>query len=271
VAVIGVLAALLFPALSQTRNRATCIGCLNNNRQLALAWQLYSDDQNGRLPYNVGGSGTGRGVGAKSSLNWADGILDWEAVNSDNTNAALLTRGGIGPYVGGNSALYRCPSDRALSDQQRQAGWTSRVRSYAMNAMMGNAGEASKTGVNINNPGYVQFFKSDHIPSPSRFFVFLDEHPDSINDGYFLNRWGPPEWVDLPSSAHGGIGSFSFADGHAELHRWQESSTRHPMRAFAVPLPLGLEFSQLSDWRWVLSRMSVSTEERRWGSPAGSD
>jgi len=257
IGVISILAALLLPALSQAQHRAASLVCLNNNRQLALGWLLYATDHNGRLPYNVGGAGTDRGVGARDRLNWADGILDWEVLNSDNTNTTLLTRSGIGPYVGGSAALYRCPSDRVLSDQQRQAGWRTRARSYSMNAMMGNAGEASKTGVNVNNPAYVQFFKVELIPEPVRLFVLLDEHPDSINDGYFLNRGDQLEWIDLPGSFHGGAASFSMADGHSELHRWSEATTRQPARAYAVVLPLEVEDYERADWRWVLSHMSV--------------
>ena len=257
IAILAVLAALLLPALSHAQNRASGILCLNNNRQLALAWLLYADDHGGRLPYNVGGAGTDRGVGARDRLNWADGILDWEVLNSDNTNTALLTGSGIGPYANRNAAIYRCPSDRVLSGQQKAAGWSARARGFSMNAMMGNAGEASKTGVNVNNPSYVQFFKVDHIPEPVRLFVLVDEHPDSINDGYFLNRSDRMEWIDLPASHHGGAASFSLADGHSEMHRWMVPGTRQPARAYAVVLPLALESAELADWRWVLSRMSV--------------
>jgi hypothetical protein len=92
-AVVAMLAGILLPALSQARARAVGVHCLNNNRQLALAWRLYAEDHDDRLPYNVGGAGTSRGVGPRHALNWADGILDWE-LTPDNTNAALLTRGG---------------------------------------------------------------------------------------------------------------------------------------------------------------------------------
>jgi prepilin-type N-terminal cleavage/methylation domain-containing protein/prepilin-type processing-associated H-X9-DG protein len=264
IAVIGILAALLLPALSQAKERALGVKCLNNCRQLTLGWMLYADDYQGRLPYNIGGVGTGRGVGTRSPLNWANGILDWE-LTPDNTNSMMLHESGIGPYLSGNNSVYRCPSDRALSDLQRGAGWTGRVRSYAMNAMMGNAGPASATGLNLNNPGYVQFFRIHQIPAPSRYFVLLDEHPDSVNDGYFLNRGDEHEWIDLPASYHDGAGSFSFADGHAEIHKWVNASTVVAPRPDAAPLPLYLRYSELEDWRWVMERMSVGL--RAYGSP----
>ncbi len=59
-----------------------------------------------------------------------------------------------------------------------------------MNALIGNAGDFSTNGVNANDPDYRQFFKITQIPQPTEIFVFLDEHPDSIDDGYFVNREG---------------------------------------------------------------------------------
>ena len=96
-----------------------------------------------------------------------------------------------------------------------------------MNAMVGDAGNFSQTGTNLNNPGYVQFFKAFTIPRPSDIFVFLDEHPDSIDDGYFLNREvSPASWNDLPASYHDGAASFSFADGHSEIKKWRDQKVR---------------------------------------------
>ena len=132
-----------------------------------------------------------------------------------------------------------------------------------MNAMVGDAGDVSKSGVNENNPGYVQFFKASAIPLPYRIFIFLDEHPDSINDGYFLNKWPPKnsddrEWIDLPASYHNGAASFSFADGHSETHRWQNSSTKQPTIPGLSFLPMDVPYAETTDFYWTISRMSVS-------------
>jgi prepilin-type N-terminal cleavage/methylation domain-containing protein/prepilin-type processing-associated H-X9-DG protein len=256
-AITALLAGLLLPALSRTLSRAQSIACLNNNRQLALAWMLYADLHQGRLPYNVAGAGTSRGIGARSDLNWANGILDWE-LTPDNTNSLMLTRSGLGPFVTSDPRVYRCPSDHVLSTLQRRAGWNLRVRSYSMNAMMGDAGEASATGINVNNPTYLQFFLIHNIPTPSTLFLFVDEHPDSINDGYFLNRGDRPEWIDLPASYHNRAATLSFADGHAQAHRWIVPSTSQPAKPDAAPLPLPLAPTETADWRWLRDRTSVS-------------
>jgi prepilin-type processing-associated H-X9-DG protein len=129
-------------------------------------------------------------------------------------------------------------------------------------SMVGDAGDVSKSGVNENNPEYVQFFKASSIPLPYRIFIFL-EHPNSINDGYFLNKRpehgsSVREWIDLPASYHNGAASFSFADGHSETHRWQNATTKQPLipGSLTLPMPILLD-SETTDFYWTLSRMSV--------------
>jgi prepilin-type processing-associated H-X9-DG protein len=131
-----------------------------------------------------------------------------------------------------------------------------------MNAMVGDAGALSRTGTNQNNPHYIQFFNVVSIPQPSDIFVFLDEHPDSINDGYFINRYYSTNWIDLPASYHNGAAGLSFADGHAETHRWRNASTRQaPRPNTTVPLlPLPVPPDERQDLTWVLEHMTVERE-----------
>ena len=260
VAIIGILAALLLPAVGRAKARATAISCLNNTRQLSIAWQLYATDHNDVLPYNLAGVASAGAVEANTNLNWVSGVLDWE-LSADNTNTANLTESGLGSYASRSTSVYRCPSDNVLSTRQRNAGWERRVRSYSMNAMVGNAGEVSVGGSNKNNPDYVQFFKLGTIPHPESIFVFLDEHPDSIDDGYFINRASTYQWNDLPGSYHDGGASFAFADGHSELHRWKEASTKVPARPDVVVLPRSIEKKEAADYYWVIYRMSVDKDK----------
>jgi prepilin-type N-terminal cleavage/methylation domain-containing protein/prepilin-type processing-associated H-X9-DG protein len=264
IAVIAILAALLLPVLSKARGRAEGISCLNNTRQLTLAWQIYADDFNGLLPYNLGMNGSS----FRTNLNWVNNVMTWD-LSPDNTNTATLADASLGSYVNGATSIYRCPSDHALSSIQRAAGWNHRIRSYSMNAMVGNAGSFSASGVNINNPDYTQFFKIAQIPRPSEIFVFLDEHPDSIDDGYFLNKAaganygyhdGDAEWIDLPASYHNAAAAFSFADGHAALHRWLKSNTIRPPAPNSANLPIAIPASpsdERADFDWILQHMSI--------------
>ena len=182
--------------------------------------------------------------------------MSWE-LDSDNTNSTLMTEGSLGSYVSRNPKLYKCPLDRALSKEQRAAEWAERVRSYSMNAMVGHAGALIKYGWNINNPDYRQFFTLTSIPNPERIFVFVEEHSDSINDGYFLNIPDDSQWVDLPASYHDGGCLFSFADGHAEIHKWMSSDTLRPPGPDAALLPFSFSETGRTDFNWIAERTSV--------------
>jgi len=250
IGLIGILAALLMPALGKAKSRAQGIACLSNTRQLGYAWILYANDHEDRLAYNL------EGKASRTNRNWVANVLTW-GLDSDNTNTATITEASLGPYANRSLSIYRCPSDSVLSAEQRKEGWSGRVRSYSMNAMVGDAGALTSAGTNLNNPGYVQFFKMTTIPEPSHIFVFLDEHPDSIDDGYFLNQATKHEWHDLPASYHDGAAAFSFADGHALMRRWVVASTKAPAKPNAAPLPLYVSKTQLADFNWVTDRMSV--------------
>jgi len=252
IAIIAILAAILLPALTQAKDRAKAILCLNNTKQLVLGWQLYADDHEGVVPYNVGMTE----FGPRNPLNWVNNVMTWD-LSPDNLNTATLTEAGLGPFVSQSTSIYRCPSDHALSAAQRAAGWEGRIRSYSMNAMVGDAGDFSTNGFNVNNPEYTQFFKITQIPQPTEIFVFLDEHPDSINDGYFLERDYFPEWHDLPATYHNHATAFSFADGHSSLHRWTQPDTYRPPLPDTANLPISLPATAKGDLEWVLDHMSV--------------
>jgi len=228
-----------------------------------MAWLMYADEHDGRLAYNLGSSGPGMvafGSSVAMSNNWANNVLDWDVNNSDNTNAAKLAETGLGPYASKSANIYRCPSDYALSSSQQGAGWRTRVRSYSMNAMIGDAGSFTRWGYNENNPDYLQFFKLTAVPRPADIFVFLDEHPDSISDGYFVNKAYKAEWIRLPASYHDRAASFSFVDGHVEVHRWRYSRTCPPPLPYQAKLPIQVPADEMADFKWVTSRMSFEQD-----------
>lgn len=255
IAIIALLAGLLLPALGRARAKGQGIVCLNQHRQLILAFSLYSDEHDQWLPYNFGVEGTRRTAASGRNLNWVNNVMTWE-LEAENTNAWLATAGDFGTYLRGSGTIYRCPADSVVSDLQKSAGWSQRRRSVSMNAMVGNAGDFTRDGSNVNNPGYQQFFKESEITEPSRIFVFIEEHPDSINDGYFLNNAYSHEWHDLPASYHDRSGNLVFADGHAETHRWGRASTLPPPRPDAAKLPLYLKAADRADFDWLMERTS---------------
>ncbi|HUL51056.1 MAG TPA: DUF1559 domain-containing protein [Candidatus Nitrosotalea sp.] len=260
IAIIAILAGLLGTAVAKARGRAETVMCANNVRQLGLAWVLYATDNYDRLPYNLGGNSTVRGLAPRQDWNWVNNFMSW-TTSQDNTNTAFVNKGTFASYANRTFRIYRCPSDRVLSDDQREAGWTGgRVRSYSMNAMVGDAGDNSRYGTNVFNPEYRQFIKMSDFAAPAGIFVFLDEHPDSINDGYFLNQVDESEWLDLPASYHNGAASFFFADGHTDVHRWLLSGTKPSAKPETVDLPLPVPTSARIDLDWVLGRTTVEQQ-----------
>ncbi len=257
IAIIAILASLLLPALGQARVRAVGAACLGQHRQTALALHLYAGDAEDRLPNNFGASGTREAIDSGRFDNWATSLLNWE-LDPANTNRAWLRAGGLGPFLSGGVEVLRCPADRVLSPIQRQAGWSSRGRSVSLNAMIGNAGEFMRGAYNTNNPDYRQYVRLGDVRAPGTIFTLIDEHPDSINDGYFLNRVERREWVDLPASFHGGAASVSFADGHAESHRWLSARTRPPARPDATGLPFDVPEGGLRDFTWLMERTTMA-------------
>jgi prepilin-type N-terminal cleavage/methylation domain-containing protein/prepilin-type processing-associated H-X9-DG protein len=269
IAIIAILAAILLPALSSARERSRGIYCLNNTRQLTLAWQLYADDHEGLLPYNIGMAGSS----FRTNINWVNDVMTWD-LSSDNTNQATITQASLGQYVVGQTAIYHCPSDLTLSSIQSAAGWSERIRSYSMNALVGNPGTFLVNGVNVNDPDYIQFLKMEQIPSPTEVFIFLDEQPDSISDGYFVNKdtsasgsysysstvvATSSEWMHMPGSYHNRSAAISFADGHASLHHWLKPTTylsATPETYLPVQIP-STPAGEDSDFEWVLRHMSV--------------
>jgi len=258
IAVIAILAALLLPVLASVKSKARAISCLSNERQLMLASLLYVSEFNDVLPYNLGVAEIEKLAEKRWFWNWTTPVMSWE-LDSDNTNAALLTQGGIGPYTSSTANIYRCPADSVVSDIQARAGWTARVRSFSMNAMVGNPGQYLQGGANVNNPEYVQFLKLGQVPQPARIFVLTEEHPDSINDGYFLNQPDSSRWRRLPASYHNGAANLAFADGHLETHQWRLASTRPPSQPDAADLPLPVAATARADFDWLMYRTTIDS------------
>ena len=223
IAIIAILAAMLLPALSKAQQKAQGIGCLNNLRQLQLAWVLYSGDFNDMLVPTGGLPDTATAMTSSliSNGNWVHGSMD--VVGPSATDPALIMAGSLFHYSK-NVGIYKCPADHKtqLVTPTTSAPTT---RSMSMNAWMNPLPTSIASGFSLQNR---IFRKQSDItfPSPVNCWVTIDESPGSINDGWFMCDpiAYPKTWVDIPASYHNGSGGLGFADGHAEIKKWRDST-----------------------------------------------
>jgi prepilin-type N-terminal cleavage/methylation domain-containing protein/prepilin-type processing-associated H-X9-DG protein len=231
IAIIAILAALLLPALAKAKARAQAIYCLNNNRQLGLAWLMYAHDNADRLVPNQNEYGPQNG---QASGNWICGFMDWNAGNTDNTNLTFLLDpkwAVLASYFGNQRNLYLCPADNYRSPAQAAAGIFRRARSVAMNYNMGPGTPERPDKAGGDALLYLKMTDMRNCP-PVKAFVFCDEQADVLNDAVLFVPLLPLDgyWVDLPAGYHNNSGSFCFADGHSELHKWVNPGTCVPVK-----------------------------------------
>ncbi|MFM2294171.1 MAG: PilD-dependent protein PddA [Verrucomicrobiota bacterium] len=244
IAIIAILAGLLLPALAKAKERAKAINCLSNIKQLSLGWMLYSGDAEEKLAVNGANSGYGATL---ENPSWVTGALRWDLVanrpapSTDNTNTDKLVGeaykefGSIGGYMGKSPGIYHCPSDTSTDPT-----YGPRVRSMAMNGWM-NPGSAVGTVPAGLSDNFIKFRKTTDFTlatlSASSTIVFMDERPESIDDGWM--------WVDasgyntttkqvVPANLkvrnlfainHKKSSTFGFADGHADFKKWLDAAT----------------------------------------------
>lgn len=216
IAIVGILASLLLPALAKAKGKSHRISCLNNLKQLNLAWISYAQDNKGLLAESYFFD-PNFGVNKNA---WVLGSMDdlfppVEAGKLDSTNSAGLKAGTLWAYIG-SAGVYRCPSDKSATRA------VPRVRSYSINSWMG--------GVPLPQQRQYRVFQkeSDIVnPAPSQALVFIDEHEKSINEGWFvIDMIGSRGFVDAPATRHDGTYTVSFADGHVEAWKLRDEASK---------------------------------------------
>jgi prepilin-type N-terminal cleavage/methylation domain-containing protein/prepilin-type processing-associated H-X9-DG protein len=215
IAIIAILAGLLLPALAKAKQKAQATYCMNNEKQLGLAWLIYADDNGQTLVPNAGYN---QGVNYTFATDWVVGNVSsmspqYTPGKADETNSALLLNSLLGPYAK-SAGIYKCPGDPG------NPTGTQRVRSISMSDFMHGIGSGT-------NSGFVNALHLSDVQQPSSAFIFLDERSSSINDGYFevlmTTNFSSFTVDDMPANYHGNSSGFSFADGHSEIHKWTTS------------------------------------------------
>lgn len=247
IAIIAILAGLLLPALARAKLKAQGIACMNNTKQLGLAWVMYSHDADDRVAPNLTLQSGVSGVGKT----WVSGVLN-QSNSTDNTNTYLLEQSLLAPYCKG-FGVWRCPGDKSMSTHGGAS--IPRVRSVSMNSWL-------YTGRLSESPGYRVIKKMSDMtdPGPSMTWTLIDEREDSIDDGYFaVNMTGHPNlprtiiWVNFPASYHGNAAGMAFADGHSEIKRWRDSRTMPPL-VRGQALTLNVSSPNNDDLIWLQQR-----------------
>ena len=251
IAIIAILAAMLLPALAKAKVRAQVIMCVSNLKQMQIGWHMYADDYQDKLIANAPLGGVSGWCPATLGENWA--------FSSENIDRSIyLTNSLLAPYMSGQIKVYKCPGD-ILPSQNGD-----RLRSYSMNGQMGSP----KSITDRDNPGYKAFHKLNEMSvasiTQSDAFVWCEESMSTMNDGYLQidMRGAAGYFPDVPGAYHDiSFCGFSFADGHAESHKWQTAALKIPTvqgRGYNTggQLPVGVN-NQNADWIWFTKHASA--------------
>ena len=264
IAIIAILAAMLLPALAKAKAKAQGTQCMNNLRQLGVAWLMYSDDNNGMIVPTVG-----QGPLQVSTLpnpytdpgnpenQWIYGDITQPSAAQ---NPKLIQLGLIFPYCA-NISTYKCPADRRTvffgKTPPPGAPDPDTVRSMSINGYLAPIVDKIMTSTAPLNQKYRIFRKQSDLVTIGAVncWVLLDENPWSINDGWFCSDNASQQWVDKPATYHNEACGFSWADGHSEIHKWHDANLinfKGPLGGAAIPAQPGV-----GDIDWLMQHTSV--------------
>jgi prepilin-type N-terminal cleavage/methylation domain-containing protein/prepilin-type processing-associated H-X9-DG protein len=276
IAVIGILASLLLPVFSRSKQSAQGVSCLNNGKQMMIALTMYGGDNKEYFPPNPDDGNTMPGY------NWCSG----QAGNGqpEEFNPEVLkdpTRSLLVHYLGGNISPFKCPADKRTGPYQGTdpalVGHTvPNVRTFSMNQAVGTidpgfeadrdthsgAPTSPVNGPWLNSqhthhrdsPWYTYGkLSSINAPGPSMLWVLVDEDPRGLDDAAFAFAMEQPMWINQPGVYHNGGCGFAFADGHSETHRWLSRSPKPP---WGTPVT---NPQDRQDWLWMRERTSADS------------
>jgi prepilin-type N-terminal cleavage/methylation domain-containing protein/prepilin-type processing-associated H-X9-DG protein len=211
IAIIAILAAMLLPALSSAKRRANTAFCISGQKQVVMAWMMYADDNNDTLAINQWDHAN---PARSTAGSWITGNANYD------TNVTTITSGSIFPYARAVNS-YRCTEDKKniLGPSGLGTG-IPRYRVFSMSCYLnGDAGSESQFN-------YKHRDKRSMLKKPTNIMVFIDEDDKTLDDGHFLYPWsagapGGQTWINFPGFRHSNGTVWSFADGHAEYHKWK--------------------------------------------------
>jgi prepilin-type N-terminal cleavage/methylation domain-containing protein len=223
IAIIAILAALLLPVLTRAKMQAARIQCVSNEKQLVLAWTVYSTDNNDNLVLNGGDTAT---TSAYPHL-WVQGGNHGSA--DTLTNTLYLTGRNFALFAKAipTERVYKCPADFSTWPLwSSKLTFVTELRSYAMNSYVGTVPASAIAPISLN-AAYKIYTKSTQLAadSPASRFVFMDVNPANICTPAFGVDMSLQRWIHYPSDLHGRQGVLAFADAHVESHLWENAGT----------------------------------------------
>jgi prepilin-type N-terminal cleavage/methylation domain-containing protein/prepilin-type processing-associated H-X9-DG protein len=244
IAIIAILAALLLPALGKAERAARSAQCSSNLRQLQLAWLNYAHDNRDRLVPNwYYYSDPDWGTSCSTTDSWVSGTA-WT-----DPSTAGIALGALWPYTGKALSIYRCPSDKWVTNYAGMPAPCARPFNVTLSIAM-NGGENGLNG-KAYSPGVV--ISLTEIRRPIRMLTFLDACANSMTSGTFVaNPDEPGAWYTMPGERDRGRGAnVAFADGHVEFKKWQYLGRFRKILQTPVA-----NATDRADLRWVLDAVS---------------
>lgn len=223
IAIIAILAGMLLPALAKAKAKTLGIRCMNNGRQMTLAWRLWSGDNEDLLVKSLNNSGAPfndqRPLLVPGNLNYANTPGNWDP-------QVTVAQSPLQKYLGNSYEVWKCPAD--IGTVMTPQGRKPRVRSQSMSQVFDFGGW-------LPAANYRVYGKLGHIVNPTQTWVMIDEHPDSINDAACAVQMAPlgatsARIIDFPASYHNGAAGLSFADGHSEIKKWLGTKIKAPVQ-----------------------------------------
>ncbi|MBW8865449.1 MAG: prepilin-type N-terminal cleavage/methylation domain-containing protein [Verrucomicrobia bacterium] len=250
IAIIATLAALLLPALAGAKAQAYRINCVSNEKQLIVAWVIYSGDNNERLVLNGGDSST---TSVTPHL-WVQGGNHGSPDTLTNRLYLVGANFALFAPLLTDERIYKCPADKSVWPVWSSATTlVPEIRSYAMNSYIGTVNSMSPL---LTNSIYRLYKKTSQIAadSPVKRFVFTDVNPANICTPGFGVDMSLGSWIHYPSDLHRQRGVMAFADGHVEPHRWIDARTMLHLAGGTAYIGHGNSAAGNQDLAWIAER-----------------
>jgi prepilin-type N-terminal cleavage/methylation domain-containing protein len=252
IAIIAILAAMLLPVLAKAKVQAQKTFCMNNLRQIQLAWVLYcnaNDDQ--IVPVSNHQSIDPTDPSIQPGKNESQ-IFPGDANTTGNFARLSL----LYPYHK-SDVLWKCPAD---TKRTLNGTGVPTIRSYSVNGWMNPTYSTASQPYLHPQDTYRVFKKQSDIRSPSEIYILLEESPGTINDDWFVEcPDAPTVWTDMPASYHNKTSMLLFSDGHSENRFWTDKAVvgQFGINSLANPAPQPPYTDLNNDLTWVLSITTV--------------